>query len=58
MTTLTLGQAARLAGVSKSTVALAVKAGRLSTTKTAQRQLTDQRPRLPWWRRLRGDSGT
>lgn len=49
---LTLGQAARLAGVSKSTAALVVKAGRLSTTKTAQRQLTDQRPRLPWWRRL------
>jgi hypothetical protein len=25
---------------------------------TAQRQLTDQRPRLPWWRRLGGGSGT
>ena len=34
MTTLTLGQAARLAGVGKSTLARAVKAGRLSATKT------------------------
>ena len=140
MTMLTLGKAAKLAGVGKSTLARAIAAGRLSATKTeagtyeidtaelagvyplvahgdaagatgaaarptarqaaleatnaalaaevaglrqvetllrdqladtktdrdrwrdvaetAQRQLTDQRPRLPWWRRLGGGSGT